>query len=34
MDGLINVSIFFACLGFFFMGISFLYAVSVWSKKQ
>jgi len=34
MDGLVNVSIFFACLGFFFIGIGVLYGVSVWSDKK
>jgi hypothetical protein len=34
MDSLVNISIFFAALGFFFMGIGVLYGISVWSNKK
>ena len=34
MEGLVTISIFFAALGFFFIGIGFLYFVSVYSKKK
>ena len=34
MDALVGLGIFLACLGFFFIGIGFIWGVSVWVKHK
>jgi len=34
MDALVGLGIFLACLGFFFIGIGFIWGVSVWVKQK
>ena len=34
MDALVTISIFFAGLGLFFIGIGILWGVSIWSKQK
>ena len=34
MDGLVTISIFFASLGLFFIGIGVLWGISIWAKQK